>query len=165
MNRITRRAYEVGHTPKFLVVVDETAEADRALYFAARRAARINAIVTALAVVNLEDVQEILGVGDIMRAEAEEKAQKRLDKAAARARAIANIEIEQVTRHGSTAEVIQKLIAADEDIAILVLAAGTGTDGPGPLVTSLASKTAAAFPIPVVIVPGMLTDAEIDGLA
>ncbi len=31
-----RRAYETGHRPKFLVVVDETPEADRALYFAAR---------------------------------------------------------------------------------------------------------------------------------
>ena len=32
-----RSAYEPGHQAKFLVVVDETPESDRALYFAARR--------------------------------------------------------------------------------------------------------------------------------
>jgi hypothetical protein len=42
-----------------------------------------------------------------------------------------------------------------------VLAAGTGKEGPGPLVSNLA-KTAGAFPIPVAIVPGHLSDEEID---
>ena len=32
-----------------------------------------------------------------------------------------------------------KLIEEDEDIAVLVLAAATGKDGPGPLVASLAN--------------------------
>ena len=45
------------------------------------------------------------------------------------------------------------------------LAAATGTEGPGPLVSAIAGKSAATFPIPVVIVPGGLTDEEIDALA
>jgi len=49
----------------------------------------------------------------------------------------------------------------DADIAILVLAAGTGKEGPGPLVSSL-TKTAGTFPIPVAIVPGHLSDEDID---
>ena len=40
-------------------------------------------------------------------------------------------------REGDTAEEILKLIDEDEDIAILVLAAGTGKEGPGPLVSNL----------------------------
>ena len=44
-------------------------------------------------------------------------------------------------REGDTAEQIIKLIDEDADIGILVLAAGTGKEGPGPLVTNLA-KTA-----------------------
>ena len=59
------------------------------------------------------------------------------------------------------AEEIVKLIDEDEDIGILVLAAGTGNEGPGPLVSSLA-KTAGTFPIPVAIVPGHLSDEDID---
>ena len=54
---------------------------------------------------------------------------------------------------------------SDEDISLLVLAAGTGRDGPGPLVSALAGKGAGTFPIPVAIVPGHLADEEIDALA
>jgi hypothetical protein len=43
----------------------------------------------------------------------------------------------------------------------LVLAAGTGKEGPGPLVSNLA-KTAGTFPIPVAVVPGHLSDEDID---
>ena len=37
-------------------------------------------------------------------------------------------------------EEIHKLIEEDQDIAILVLAAGAGKEGPGPLVASIAGK-------------------------
>jgi hypothetical protein len=58
-----------------------------------------------------------------------------------------------------------KLIDDDQDISFLVLAAGTGKEGPGPLVSTIAGKSASTFPIPVVIVPGGLSDEEIDALA
>ena len=38
-----RRSYEAGHSPKFMVVIDDSLECDRALYFASRRALRIGA--------------------------------------------------------------------------------------------------------------------------
>ena len=66
-------------------------------------------------------------------------------------------------REGGTADEILKLIEEDEDIAILVLAAGLGKEGPGPLVASIA-QTAGDYPIPVAIVPGHLSDEEIDAL-
>ncbi|OYW49898.1 MAG: universal stress protein UspA, partial [Rhizobiales bacterium 12-68-15] len=37
--------------------------------------------------------------------------------------------------------------------------------GPGPLVGALAGPAAARFPIPVTIVPGALSDEELDALA
>ena len=67
-------------------------------------------------------------------------------------------------REGDQAEEILKLIDEDEDIFILVLAASTGSEGPGPLVTMI-GRTAGDFPIPVAIVPGHLSDAEIDALS
>ncbi len=164
MARKRRRSYEAGHRPKFMVVVDKSAEADRALYFAARRAARTTAGLVAISVVEPDDFQQPFGVGDIMREEAEKAAQALLDKAGQRARSIAGIDPEKHVREGKTAEAILALIEEDEDIAILVLAAGTGSDGPGPLVSSLATR-GSAFPIPVTIVPGDLEDAEIDALA
>ena len=56
------------------------------------------------------------------------------------------------------------LIEEDEDIAILVLAAGTSKEGPGPLVASLA-KTADNYPVPIAIVPGHLSDEELDTMS
>ena len=46
-----RRSYESGHSPKFLVVIDDTPECDRAVYFASRRALRIGAAVIMLRVI------------------------------------------------------------------------------------------------------------------
>jgi hypothetical protein len=45
-----------------------------------------------------------------------------------------------------------------------VLAAGAGKEGPGPLVASVA-KSAGTFPIPVAIVPGHLSDDQLEAVA
>jgi len=160
-----RRSYEAGHKPKLLVVIDETEEYDRAVYFASRRAARIGGNVVMLRVNDMEgQSQQWLGVADIMRAEANAEADAELKKYAARAKGIAGVTAEQVVREGDKAEEILKVIDEDEDIFILVLAAGTGAEGPGPLVTTI-GRTAGDYPIPVAIVPGHLTDEEIDALS
>ncbi len=160
-----RRSYEAGHQAKFLVIIDDTPECDRALYFASRRAARVGINVIMLRVIDTHDRnQQWLGVADIMRAEAHEEAQQMLARAAARANGIAGITPEQVIREGDTAEEILKLIDEDEDISVLVLAAGVGSEGPGPLVSSLGT-TAGTFPIPMAIVPGHLSDDELDTMS
>jgi nucleotide-binding universal stress UspA family protein len=166
MTHRPRKSYEPGHQRKFLVVVDETPECDRAVYYGSRRAARTNGKLAMLTVVPVGEVnQQWLGVGDLMRAEAHEEAEKRLDHFALRARNLAGIEPERIVREGNKAEEVLKAINEDEDIAVLVLAAGTGKEGPGPLVTSIADTGSSAFPIPVTIVPGDLSDEELDALA
>ena len=160
-----RRSYEAGHKPKWLVVIDDTAECDRAVYFASRRAARVGAGVIMLRVIETHDRnQQWAGVADIMKAEAHEAAGQKLDEFAARANGVAGITPERVIRDGDTSEQILKLIDEDEDIAILVLAAGTGKEGPGPLVASI-GKNAGSYPIPVAIVPGHLGDDDLDALS
>jgi nucleotide-binding universal stress UspA family protein len=160
-----RRSYEAGHKPKFLVVVDDTPECDRAIYFATRRCARIGATVLMCRVIATKDRnQQWLGVADIMRQEAQDEARTVLAQAAARARSIADITPEQVIREGETGEEILKLIEEDQDIVILVLAAGTGKEGPGPLVAQL-GKSFGTFPIPIAIVPGQLSDQDLDSLS
>ena len=138
-----RRSYEAGHTPKWLVVIDDTPECDRAVYFASRRAARVGAGVVMLHVIETHDRnQQWLGVADIMKAEAHEAAAQALEKFASRANGIAGVTPERVVREGGTAEEILRLIEDDQDIAILVLAAGTAKEGPGPLVSGLSSNAA-----------------------
>ena len=160
-----RRSYEPGHSPKFLVVIDDTPECDRAVYFASRRALRIGARVIMLRVIEMHDRnQQWLGVADIMRAEAYEDAGTALERAAGRANGVAGITPERAIREGEWSEQILKLIDEDEDIEVLILAAGTSKEGPGPLVSNF-GKTAGEFPIPVTVVPGHLTDEELDALS
>ena len=160
-----RRSNESGHRPKFLVIVDDTEECDRALYFAVRRAMRTNSGVVLLAVIDPAGFHEWLGVGDMIQQEAEESAQAMLDRAATRAREIAGIQPELVTLCGPRSEQIIQMIDQDEDISFLVLAASISSDGPGPLVSTLAAKSSGTFPVPIVIVPGAMSDEEIDALA
>jgi len=160
-----RQSYEAGHRPKFMVVVDKTPECARAVHFASRRAARTGASMIMLAVVDPPDNFEWIGVGEAMIEEATEVAEKQLEEAAREARNAAGVEPEQVIRVGNRADEIIKLINEDEDVSFLVLAAGSSKEGPGPLVSTLAGRAASTFPIPIVVVPGGLTDEEIDALA
>lgn len=160
-----RRSYEAGHKRKYLLVIDESDECDRAVYWAAKRAGRTKSQIIMLRVIDPgERNQQWLGVADLMAAEQQEAAEKLLDKYAARAKEVAKIKPDRVIREGDTAEQIIKLIEEDADIGILVLAAGTGKEGPGPLVSNLA-KTAATFPIPIAIVPGHLSDEELEAMS
>ena len=154
------------HSRAFLVVIDETPECDRAVYYASRRAARTHGKLFMVAVASPPGGnQEWLGVSELMRAEALEEAENRLDEFAARARNLAGIDPQRVVREGKKPEEILKLIQENREIAILVLAAGTGAEGPGPLVASLAGGGSGSFPIPITIVPGHLSDAQLDALS
>jgi nucleotide-binding universal stress UspA family protein len=160
-----RRSYETGHRPKCLVIVDDSSEWDRAVYYASRWAARGGGGVVMLRIIETEDQnQQWLGVADIMRAEAEENANAALDRAAGRANGIAAITPERAIREGDAVEQILDVIEQDVDIAMLVLAANPGPEGPGPLITAVAN-TVGAFPVPVVIVPGELDDADLEALS
>ncbi|KQW19331.1 universal stress protein UspA [Afipia sp. Root123D2] len=160
-----RRSYESGHKPKCLVIVDDTPECDRAVYYASRWAVRIGGGVVMLRVIETEDRnQQWLGVADIMRAEAEESANAALDRASGRANGIAAITPERVIREGDPGKEILDVIDKDVDISMLVLAAAVGAEGPGPIITTLA-RTAGNFPIPLTVIPGNLTDEDIDGLS
>ena len=154
--------YETEYKRKFLVVIDESPECERALTFAAYRVKRTGGTVVLMSVI---PKPEFIGMGveDVLRAEAVEDAERNLDARLARIRDIGDVRSESVIREGEGPEEIEKVIDADRDIAILVLAAGSAKDGPGPLVSSIAGR-AAAFPIPVTVLPDSLTNEEIDAL-
>ncbi len=157
-----RLSREAGHRRKFLAVIDETPECGRAVAYAARRAKNTNGALVMLFVIDNSDFQQILGVGEIMRAEAEERARSTLEKFAAKLREEQGIEPELIIREGRISDELTSLIEEDQDIAILVLAAGSGNEGPGPLVQSLANR--AQFQIPVTVIPAGLSDEDIDAV-
>lgn len=152
-----------GHRRKFMAVIDGTPECERAVHYAGRRAQNTNGSLVMLYVIPEGDFQQWLGVEQIMRAEAREEAEAVMAKVAQKVRETIGIDPEIVIREGNAAEEINAVIEDDRDIAILVLAAGSAKEGPGPLVASLAGRTA-AFPIPVTVLPDTLSDDEIDAL-
>ncbi len=147
---------------QFLVVVDDTPECRKALRFAWRRAHRTGAGVTLLRVIDPVDFQHWLSVEERMREEAREEADELLKKLAAEVQQQSTILPELVVREGDVREVVVKLIEEDKTIRILVLGAGTGSEGPGPLVSQLAGKMSGAMRVPVTVVPGNLSDAQLD---
>jgi nucleotide-binding universal stress UspA family protein len=149
---------------KWLVVVDETEECDRALTFAGYRLRRTGGTIVLLNVIQPDEFQHWIGVENVMRAEAMRDAEKLLQDHRNRVAEIGDIRVETLIREGRPAEEIEALIGADKDIAILVLAAAASSEGPGPLVSAIASRGVNAYPIPVAIVPGNLTDDEIEAL-
>ncbi|MGV3574399.1 MAG: universal stress protein [Devosia sp.] len=151
--------YDTEYKRKFLVVIDETEECDRALTFAAFRTKRTGGTVVLVSVI---PKPEFIGMGveDVLRAEAVEEAERNLDSRLARIKEIGDVRAETVIREGNGAEQIEQLIDKDHDIAILVLAASKSGEGPGPLVTHFAGR-AHALPIPLTIVPGRMSDEEI----
>lgn len=161
-----RLAREAGHRRKFLCVVDGTPECDRAVVYAARRAVSTSGALVLLYVIAPIDPQQWRGVEEVMRDEAMDEARRALAAVAERLSLLPGaVEAELVIREGQPAAAIHKLIDEDRDIAILVLAAGVGNDGPGPLVSSLATRGGPAFPIPVTIVPGEMSDEDIAAVA
>lgn len=116
--------YDTEYRRKFLVVIDETPECDRALTFAAFRVKRTGGTVVLMSVVQKPEFIG-LGVEDVLRAEAVEEAERNLDARLARLKEIGDVKVESVIREGEGPEQIETVIGQDRDIAILVLAAST----------------------------------------
>jgi nucleotide-binding universal stress UspA family protein len=147
---------------KFLVVVDKTPECKVAVRFAARRAQHTEGRMTLLCVAPPVDFTQWGGVEEIMTDEAHRDAEALVYEAAKAINELTGITPELIIEHGEAATSLMDLIRRDHDISILVLAAGTSKDGPGPLVKLFATKVQA---IPVTIVPGNLSDTEVDEMA
>lgn len=169
MSEKPRNVFSSGHVRKFLVVVEEEApEVEAALAFAANRVQRTGGMISMLYVIEPGDFQHWLGVKEIQREEAMQKAKAvfRLFRRKLSNNGFEDLMVEEVVREGTKSEEISKLIDDDEDIAILVLGASQEQSGPGPLISNLVSGSKAGnFPVPISIIPGNLSWKDITALA
>ncbi len=149
----------------FLVVVDTTVEHRKALRYAALRARNTGGRVALLYVLEPAEFQHWMAVEDLMREERRQEAEALLTRVSAEVQELSGLTPVFYIREGTAREELLKLIQEEKSISILVLAAGTDKKGPGPLVTHLAGKLSGTLPIPLTIVPGNLSDEEIDALA
>ncbi|MEM6903777.1 MAG: universal stress protein, partial [Pseudomonadota bacterium] len=103
-------------------------------------------------------------VEDMIRAEKRQEAEQKMHKLARQVQnetgGMAIIHV----REGKRREELLKLIEAEESLSILVLAAAPTGDGPGPLISHVMEKGLNRLRIPVVVIPGGLSIADIDQL-
>ena len=149
----------------FLVVVDATKEMQVALRFACRRARHTGGRVALLFVMEPADFQHWMAVEEKMREERRAEAEQVLQGLAAVAMELTSKLPVLHVREGVQGDEIVKLIEEEPNISVLVLGASTGKKGPGPLVSSIAGKLSGRFPIPITVVPGNLTNEQIDALS
>ena len=149
-----------------LCVLDDTPELSVALQFAARRAHRTGAHVGMLYVIeDSTDFQHWSAIGDLMRAEANAKAEQVLTRGAEEVAKWNDEPPIFYIREGNRRDEVIGQIQEDPSIAFLVLGAATGRDGPGPLVTGLTGRAVGQLHVPIVIVPGNMKEEEIASFA
>jgi nucleotide-binding universal stress UspA family protein len=149
----------------FLVVVDETPEHRLAVRYAARRASHTGGRLALLYVIEPGELQHFLAIEELARAERRESAEQLLQQVCEEIAPIAGAMPVVYIREGRRRDELLALINEEPMISILVLAAGTGAEGPGPLVSHLTGKAAARLRIPIAIVPGGLSIEQVDALS
>lgn len=146
----------------FLVVVDETEELSIALRYACRRSVRTGGRVALLYVIEPEAMHWSTAERlreDEQRAAAEARLQK---LSALVVEWTGDMPILYI-RKGSRRDQLLKLMDEEPSISILVLGAAKGRR-PGPLISALTGKFSSRLHTPLTIVPGALTDEQIDAL-
>lgn len=149
----------------FLVVVDDSPESKVALRYACLRAKRSGGRVAMLYVIEPGEMQHFLAVEDLMREERRAEAEQKLQKLAREVNQIAGSMPAMLLREGNRRDELLALIEEDPKISILVLGAGTGSEGPGPLISYLLGRGLPRLRIPLTIVPGSLSSDQVEAFA
>ncbi|WP_377508622.1 universal stress protein [Octadecabacter sp. R77987] len=148
---------------KFLVVLDDSRECLNAMRFAAMRAAKSGGGVAVLSIIPPDEFNHWIGVGEVMRAEARERIEVHFEVFAKWMRDKQGVDPQLIIREGEAVPEIMAQIDEDPEIGVLVLGAGTGKKGPGPLVTQL-TRNAGELQIPITIVPGEMSKERLEAI-
>ena len=147
----------------YLVVIDESPEAGIALRFAARRAVKTGGGVEILTILPPQEFIAFGGVQATIEEEARDRAEVLANSAAGNLLSESGQMPVIAVREGEGQAVIREYLAEHTEVAALVLGAAAD-GGPGPLVNYF-SIHSGTLPCPVFIVPGGLSDADIDRLS
>lgn len=148
----------------YLVVIDDSTESEIALRFAARRAVKTGGNVEILALIPKPDFVQWGGVMATIEEEARQRAEALVARAAGTLFTESGLNPSITVREGDGAKVVREMIAANPDVAALVLGAAP-SGAPGPLVSHFTGADAGSLSVPVMIIPGSLDVAAIDRLS
>jgi nucleotide-binding universal stress UspA family protein len=159
-----RPAEEESRT--FLCVVDETDELHQALRFACRRAKHTGGRVALLYVIEPAEFQHWMAIGNLMAEERREEAEEMIQVVSSVVQKLSGSMPVIYIREGKLTDELMELIEKESGISVLVIGAATGSGGEGPgRLVSYVIKRIGKLPIPVTIVPGGLSDKDIDAIS
>jgi nucleotide-binding universal stress UspA family protein len=154
-----------GSAPRtYLVVIDDSSEARVALRFAARRAAKTAGAVEVLAVIEPQDFVQWGGVQAAMEEEQRLRIEGIVSGAVGEIIDESGLKPSIVIRSGEPSRVVRDYVGSRQEITALVLGAAP-SGSPGPLVAHFTGNDAGKLPCPVMIIPGSLSDEDLERLS
>lgn len=151
-----------GNRFKFLVCVDDSRHSRVALRFATLRARNSGGLVALLHVIDPPEYQHLVTVAEAMEQERREEAEELLHRLALDVQQCCGLTPELHIRQGNIGEQILSVIREDTEIDALVVGAAPADQRRGRLISWLAGQLAGNLDIPLVIVPGNLTDEQLE---
>ena len=148
----------------FLVVADDSKELHQALYYAARRAATAGGEIALFRCIEPVEGQLWGGVSEIMEAETEQASKVLLQELSDYCEKLGAPKPRTFVKRGIVNQELFKLINNESSIRVLVLGVSTETGTPGPLISYIISNGSNECRVPITIVPGNLSDDQIDAL-
>lgn len=144
----------------YLVIMDETEEAAVALRFAARRAGRTGGTVHLLALVPRQEFVAFGAIQATIEEEARARAEALVTSAAGALLGDGGPAPVISVIQGNATQAVRDYLAQHPEVSALVLGAAA-SGGPGPLVSHF-SGVAGQLPCPVYVIPGALSDADLE---
>lgn len=150
---------------KLLVCVDNTAHSRVAVRFACSKAKHMDFAVELIHVMNASEynTNTLFGVGDKIRDEKRAEVETIMNSFAEEAQSC-GITPSCIIREGSLGEEIVKAVNEDGNFNMLILGKAPQEASKKDIITQVTSELAGKLMIPMIIVPGNLTDQQIEEL-
>lgn len=150
---------------KYLVCVDGAESSRVALHFACKKAVKRGGSVELLHVVPPADMQNVFGVMGKVREEQRQEAEIMTRSLSGSAFQYSGLTPTVQIRDGRPGEEIINAALQDNDINMVVLGASPESAKRGNLIQWLAGRLGDRLLVPMMLVPGNLTDLQIDELS
>lgn len=148
----------------YLVIMDETEEARLALRFATRRADKTGGMVHLLALLPRQPFHALSAVAATIEEEARAKAEALVAEAAGNVLSQGG-QMPAISVHqGEGIAVVRQYLDEHPEVQALVLGSAK-EGGPGPLIAHFSGNGSGQLPCPLYVIPGSLSDADIDRLS
>lgn len=149
----------------YLVCVDKRPESRVALRLACIKAQKRGGAVNILHVVPPSDFQTLSSISEKIREEQRAEASVLLDQLAGEAYDSSGVNVRKLLREGPIGEEILAAAQEDFNVNMLVLGVAPGSGNHGKLLAWLTAQLGGKLLVPLMLVPGNLTDQQLDELS